>query len=192
MACDTIQNDTMTTTLDNQSNSQRARRPAAPRSPGRETSSRASHDDRPKITPASRRRRGAVTVETGIVLPVCLLFLLGLFDFSRVVTTRQIVTNAAREGCRYAIVNTSEATTGQVQSYVTNYLAGQQINNLVINVYQADPTTGNNLGSWNDAGLSSSVGVQITGTVSTITPTFSMLPSTVPVQAVAIMASEGN
>lgn len=105
---------------------------------------------------------------------------------------RQVVTNAAREGCRYAVVNTSTATTSQVQSYVTNYLCGQQIKSLNINVYQADPTTGANLGTWTNAGLSNSIGVQVTGTISPITPTFSLLPSSLPVQATSIMASEAN
>jgi Flp pilus assembly protein TadG len=131
-------------------------------------------------------------VEMALVLNVCLIFLLALFDFSRVIMIRQVVTNAAREGCRYAVVNTSTATTSQVQTCVTNYLCGQQIANLVINVYQADPTTGNNLGAWTDAGLSNSIGVQVTGTINTVTPTFSMLPSSLPVQATCIMASEGN
>ena len=127
-----------------------------------------------------------------LVLPVCLMFVLGLFDFCRVIMIRQVVTNAAREGCRYAVVNTSTATTSQVQSYVTNYLCGQQIKSLNINVYQADPTTGANLGTWTNAGLSSSIGVQVTGTISPITPTFSLLPSSLPVQATSIMASEAN
>lgn len=138
------------------------------------------------------RRRGAVTLETALVLNVCLIFLLGLFDFSRVVMIRQIVTNAAREGCRYAIVNTNSATTSQVQSCVTNYLCGQQIGSLVINVYQADPTSGANIGSWTNAGLSDSIAVQITGTINTVTPTLSFLPGTVPVQATCVMASEGD
>jgi Flp pilus assembly protein TadG len=126
------------------------------------------------------------------VLPVCLMFLLGLFDFARVIMIRQVVTNAAREGCRYAVVNTDTATTGQVQTYVTNFLCGQQIKSLAINVYQADPTTGANLGSWNNATLSNSIGVQITGTISPITPTFSLLPSSLPIQSTCIMASEAN
>lgn len=139
-----------------------------------------------------RRRGGAVVVETALVLNVCLIFLLGLYDFSRVIMVEQLITNAAREGCRYAVVNTSSATTSQVQSCVTNYLCGQQIGSLVINVYQANPTTGANLGAWTNAGLSSSVGVQITGTINPITPTFSLLPHSLPVQATCIMASEGN
>ena len=139
-----------------------------------------------------RRRSGAVVVETALVLNVCLIFLLGLYDFSRVIMMQQLVTNAAREGCRYAVVNTSTATTSQVQAYVTNYLCGQQIANLVINVYEANPTTGANLGAWTNAGLSNSVGVQVTGTISTLTPTFSMLPRSLPLSATCVMASEGN
>jgi Flp pilus assembly protein TadG len=145
--------------------------------------------------PGSRnrsRRSGAVVVETALVLNVCLIFLLGLYDFSRVVMFEQLVTNAAREGCRYAVVNTSTATTSQVQAYVTNYLCGQKIASLVINVYQANPTTGANIGAWTNAGLSSSVGVQVTGTISTLTPTFSLLPRNLPVSATCVMASEGN
>jgi Flp pilus assembly protein TadG len=139
-----------------------------------------------------RRRRGATIVQTALVLNVCLMFLLGLFDFGRVIMLRQIVTNAAREGCRYAVVNTSTATTAQVQSYVTSYLCGQPINNLVISVYEANPATGANIGAWNNAGLSDSIAVQITGTISTMTPTFSLLPSSLPIQATSIMASEAN
>jgi Flp pilus assembly protein TadG len=136
-------------------------------------------------------RRGATVVETAIVLNICLLFLLALFDFCRVIMIQQMMTDAAREGCRYAIVNTSTATTSQVQSYV-NYLCGQQIGNLTINVYQANPATGANIGTWTNAGLSSSIGVQITGTMATLTPTFSMLPNQLPVQATSVMASEAN
>jgi len=139
-----------------------------------------------------RRRRGATIVQTALVLNVCLMFLLGLFDFSRVVMLRQLVTNAAREGCRYAVVNTSTATTAQVQSYVTSYLCGQPINSLAINVYEVNPTTGANIGTWTNAGLSTSIAVQITGTINTMTPTFSLLPSSLPIQATCIMASEAN
>jgi Flp pilus assembly protein TadG len=137
-------------------------------------------------------RSGATLVETAIVLNICLVFILGLFDFSRVIMVRQLVTNAAREGCRYAVVNTSTATTSQVQSFVTSYLCGQNISSLTISVYEADPTTGANLGAWTNAGLSNSVGVQVTGKIKPITPTFSLLPSNVPVQATCIMSCEAN
>src|ERR1700722_6198723 len=122
------------------------------------------------VTRRQRRRRGATIVQPALVLNVCLMFLLGLCDFVRVIMLRQIVTNAAREGCRYAVVNTSTATTAQVQSCVTTYRCGQPINSLVISVYQADPTTGANIGTWPNAGRSDSIGVQSTGTISTMPP----------------------
>ena len=87
---------------------------------------RAVRSDRGRAAEAARGG-AAVTLETALVLNVCLIFLLGLFDFSRVIMIRQVVTNAAREGCRYAVVSTSTATTSQIQNYVTNYLCGQQI-----------------------------------------------------------------
>ncbi len=142
--------------------------------------------------PRGGRRRGATIVEMAVVLNVCLIFVLGIFDFGRVTMMRQLVTNAAREGCRYAVVNTSTATTSQVQTCVTNYLCGQQIQSLSISVYEADPTTGANLGPWTNAGLSNSIGVKVTGTVHTLTPTFSFLPSSLPLSATCIMASEAN
>jgi Flp pilus assembly protein TadG len=152
----------------------------------------APRGDQELIARGRCRRRGTTVVQTAVVLNVCLVFLLGLYDFGRVVLVRQVVSNAAREGCRYAIVNTDTATTSQVQSYVTNYLCGQQIKSLAINVYQADPTTGANLGAWTNAGMSNSIGVQITGTISPLTPTFSRLASNLPLQATCIMSSEAN
>ena len=62
----------------------------------------------------------------------------------------------------------------------------------MISVYEADPTTGANIGTWTNAGLSNSIGVQITGTISTMTPTFSLLPSSLPIKATSIMACEAN
>jgi Flp pilus assembly protein TadG len=144
---------------------------------------------------AGRRRggrQGLAIVETALVLNICLLFLLALYDFSRVILVQQLVINAAREGCRYAIVSTDTATTTQVQAYVTNYLCGMQISSLVINVFEANPANGANIGTWTNAGLSDYIGVQITGKINTITPTFSMLPSTVAVSATAVMACEGD
>lgn len=52
-----------------------------------------------------RRERGAAAVEFAIVLPILLLFLAGIIDFGRAMYTQAIVTNAAREGARAAVVN---------------------------------------------------------------------------------------
>ena len=47
---------------------------------------------------SNSRRRGATLVETAFVLSLCILFLLGIFEYGRFVFLRHVLTNAAREG----------------------------------------------------------------------------------------------
>jgi Flp pilus assembly protein TadG len=103
---------------------------------------------------------------------------------------QQLMENAVREGARQAIVGTNTMTTAQIQAIVTNYLAGQQLNGVNITVYQANPTTGANIGPWTGATLMNCIGVRMTANYQAMTPTFSMLPSLVPLQATAVMFSE--
>lgn len=51
-----------------------------------------------------RSERGAAAVEMALVLPVLILFIGGIVDFSRAYYTQIMLTNAAREGTRAAIV----------------------------------------------------------------------------------------
>jgi Flp pilus assembly protein TadG len=138
-------------------------------------------------------RRGATIVEMALVLPICLLFLMGLFDFCRLLMVRQVVDNAAREGARYATVSTISVSTSAVQTVVQNFLAGQLPGSAAtIQVYLVDPATGNNLGDWTTARLGQAIAVQVTGTYTPMLSKFSLLPSTVPVNATATMRSEAN
>src|SRR3954468_656604 len=52
-----------------------------------------------------RRGRGQALVEFALVIPLFLLILMAVFDFGRAVFAYNSVTNAAREGTRFAIVN---------------------------------------------------------------------------------------
>lgn len=65
-------------------------------------------------------KRGAVAVEFAIVLLVVLIILFGTIEFGWAFFTKAVVTNAAREGARFAV--TPFATTGDVETRVTNYL----------------------------------------------------------------------
>ena len=49
--------------------------------------------------------RGQTLVEFALVLPILLILLLGILDFSRAVAGYNSVSNAARSGARVAIVN---------------------------------------------------------------------------------------
>lgn len=67
-----------------------------------------------------RNRRGAAVVEFAIVAPVFILLVLGMIEIGRGVMVQQIITNAAREGARWAVLD--GATSSSVQSQVRNYL----------------------------------------------------------------------
>jgi Flp pilus assembly protein TadG len=135
-------------------------------------------------------RRGVTLVETAVVLNLFLLLMFGIMEYGRFVLQGQVLINAAREGARYAAVNTTTATTTQVQNYVTSYLAGQIPSNLVIQVYQADPNSGANIGSWNNANTGSLIAVQITGTYQPMLPITSILPGPVPLSATCVTYCE--
>lgn len=145
-------------------------------------------------------RRGGTLVETAIVLPLCLLFILGVFEYSRYLMMLHLCTNAAREGCRYATSHTEPVTVGGVTSgnatsdvtnTVTTFLAGQSLASQSIQVYESD-SLGNNLGTWTSAAAGQYVCVKITGNFLTAMPTFLFMPSSLPINAQSVMACEGN
>ena len=91
------------------------------------------------------RRRGAAVVEAAIVLPLCLLLLMNIYDFARLVMTEHLLNNAARSGARLAVANTSTLTTTAIQNQVTSDLMGQSLVSMSIQVYQVNPATGASL-----------------------------------------------
>jgi len=62
--------------------------------------------------PCGKQRTGAVIVEAAFVLPIVLLFLLGVVDYGRFLLTLHVVDNAAREGAAYAAKHTSAVVLG--------------------------------------------------------------------------------
>src|SRR5262245_49315424 len=71
-------------------------------------------------------RRGAATVEFAVVVPVLLLFILGIIEIGRLVMVAQVNTNAAREAARYAAQGS--ANSAAVETYTRTYLADAGIN----------------------------------------------------------------
>jgi Flp pilus assembly protein TadG len=150
------------------------------------------------------------TVETALVVSVCLLFVFGILEYGRYVMTRQILENAAREGARYAVVNTQNGTTSDVQNRVNQMLAGQGVQlsdynqATSIQVFKADPATlspldANNsvVASWTQAPFTNAtfgqgIAVRITGTYTPVLPSFLYMGQTMPVQATCVMHSEAN
>ncbi len=72
-----------------------------------------------------RRRTGAAMVEFAMVSWVFFGVMYGLFEVGLGIIASQLLTNAAREGCRAAIIEGT--TTSQVQSKISNQLSGTSL-----------------------------------------------------------------
>src|SRR5688500_15447923 len=71
-------------------------------------------------TSLRKNERGAALLETAITLPIILLISVGIFEFGRAYQTWQVLTNAAREGARIAIL--VDKTDAEVQTAVNGYV----------------------------------------------------------------------
>jgi Flp pilus assembly protein TadG len=129
------------------------------------------------FVPAARRRRGPratgrsgiACVEMALILPLLLMLVLGMFEMSRAVQVRQILTDAARKGCRTGIIHQygnadiiNDATgVMQQNGFDTtkfNPTGGPAVGSITITV--TDPS-GNTLPDALDAPPGSSVSVQV-------------------------------
>jgi len=83
-------------------------------------------------------RRGAAAVEFAVVLPVFITLVFGMIEYGRMVMVQQVITNAAREGCRKAIMD--GATSQEVQDVVNNYLESAGITSATITITPSEPS----------------------------------------------------
>ena len=77
----------------------------------------------------SRRRfrseRGAALIEAALTLPLLLLVCVGIIEFGRLYQTWQVMTNAAREGARVAVL---PSVNGGAEARVRQYLQNGGLN----------------------------------------------------------------
>ena len=74
-----------------------------------------------------KSQRGAALLETAITIPLILLVSVSIFEFGRAYQTWQVLTNAAREGARVAVI--SGTTDEQINTAVRNYMSGGALPN---------------------------------------------------------------
>jgi len=67
-----------------------------------------------------RSQRGNALIETAITLPILLLVSVSIFEFGRAYQTWEVMTNAAREGARIAVLDGT--TDSDVRARVNQYL----------------------------------------------------------------------
>jgi Flp pilus assembly protein TadG len=78
--------------------------------------------------PSTRNRRGergAALLELALTLPLLLLVSVGIFEFGRCYQTWQVVTNAAREGARLAVL--PSANSGAIEARIRGYMQDGQL-----------------------------------------------------------------
>lgn len=68
-----------------------------------------------------RHERGTAIIETALTLPLLLFIGVGIIEFGRAYQTSQVLTNAAREGARVAVLPNQAA--GAVDARVRQYLS---------------------------------------------------------------------
>ena len=99
--------------------------------------------------PASSNRLGAVAVEFAFIAPMLLAVVVALIELTRVYDVQNLLETAAREGARFASMDTSEivgeggSTNAKIEQDVTNFLASSGVpsENLEVRILDAeDPT----------------------------------------------------
>jgi Flp pilus assembly protein TadG len=169
------------------------------------------------------QRRGATAVETAMVISVALLFIFGIIEYARFLFFLQTADNAVREAVRFAVAHTNDGTvvgnltdtpvfdstdpnyTGQFKAgpsntsicAVVNYELGNaktSITGYNVQVYNADPVTGNSLGgNWYDSPFAGAMVVELDGTYSFFLPSFlEFSGSKINISIKAMMTSEAN
>jgi len=106
-----------------------------------------------------RGERGQAIVELALTLPLLMLILLGVFDFGLMFQQYEVVTNAAREGARLAVL-TSQYSTGEAAQRALDYLKAGGVNTTTV---RAAPCTG--------SPVADTVCVSVTPNTTTITGT---------------------
>jgi Flp pilus assembly protein TadG len=80
-----------------------------------------------KITTRFSSEKGSELVETGLVILLFMILVTGVFEFGRAYNIYQNITNAAREGARFAVApqrggGVSYPTTDEVRAVVVGFL----------------------------------------------------------------------
>jgi uncharacterized protein (UPF0333 family) len=70
-----------------------------------------------------RNRRGQALVEFALILPVILLLVVGMLEFARAWNLHQVMTDAAREGARRAVLANSVMDQDSVRAAMWRHLA---------------------------------------------------------------------
>lgn len=84
-------------------------------------------------------RRGAALVEMAVVFPILLMLILGMVEAGRLGMVSQLVTTAARDGCRVAVLNGK--TQANAEARIESVLEGGGISDYTVSFSPSTFTT---------------------------------------------------
>jgi Flp pilus assembly protein TadG len=137
-------------------------------------------------------RRAATAVEAALVLLPLLVVSCGIFEYGRFLMHWNLLNNAAREGCRFALANnTDPGINTDVQAVVSQFMAGQSadftnFNVAVTGTHQGVATAVNNLVAGDMITVTVSGKYQFMGVVPLV-----HVPATVTLTSSVVMICEG-
>ena len=92
-----------------------------------------------------KTERGTAILETALTLPLLLLISVGIFEFGRAYQTWQVLTNAAREGARVAILPNTPL--GAPEARTLAYMQSGQLSNAAAATITVNSTVPISLGA---------------------------------------------
>jgi Flp pilus assembly protein TadG len=109
---------------------------------------------RPGIRRSSLVRRGVAAVEMAFVAPIFVTLTLGMIELGRGIMVGQLMTNAAREAARMAIIDgsTNTSVTNAAQSFMQS-AAGISANDLSVTITTSTSGGGNSVANANPQDL---------------------------------------
>ncbi|MEI7685674.1 MAG: TadE family protein [Planctomycetota bacterium] len=139
------------------------------------------------------RRSAAAMVELAAVVAVFVMFLFGVMEYCRFVWVRNMVTFAAREGCRYCVVHTDATDPeGDTKTYVGTKLGNlAKYANYNCKVYWSD-SSGSNLGLVYYAQFGQLIAVEVALDYQPIVPTLLFMNKSYTLKSRCMMNSEAN
>jgi Flp pilus assembly protein TadG len=94
----------------------------------------------------NKAERGTAIVEAAIIITIFFMFLFGIFEAGRFLNTQQVLTNAAREGARFAVTPLSGTNTlptdTEISNRVDEYLSSASISGQTVTVTEPSVVTG--------------------------------------------------
>jgi hypothetical protein len=83
---------------------------------------------RSKLKRRNRNDRGQALVEFALVAPILILLVLGMVDFARAWNAYQVITDAAREAARIAVIDNPATMEADVSTAITDALGRSGLN----------------------------------------------------------------